>query len=317
VGRGVLEAVGVGVQVRKGDVAARGNFCCVDNAGRITDRRAGRIPTDQAAPLTERLATLELPGVTTEVRHVKEHRFAVVIRGDGLAGDIDDTDPQQTGVPPLPAQPRSEGSRRTADLFNQWIAKANASLKGEPKANSLTLRGFASDPALPAFPEIYGLRSACIGVYPMYRGLASLVGMDVKDFAGESPEEEFAAVARYWNDYDFFFVHLKKTDSRGEDGDFDGKSAAVAAVDAALPRLLELKPEVVAVTGDHSTPALLKTHSWHPVPLLLWAPATVRADRSTAFGERACETGGLGIFPSTDLLPLLMAHALRLEKFGA
>ncbi len=317
VGRGVLEAVGVGLQVRKGDVAARGNFCSVDNAGRITDRRAGRIPTDQAAPLTERLATLELPGVTTEVRHVKEHRFAVVLRGDGLAGDIDDTDPQQTGVPPLPAQPRSEGSRRTADLFNQWIAKANANLKGEPKANSLTLRGFASDPALPAFPEIYGLRSACIGVYPMYRGLASLVGMDVKDFAGESPEEEFAAVARYWNDYDFFFVHLKKPDSRGEDGDFDGKASAVAAVDAALPRLLELKPEVVAVTGDHSTPALLKTHSWHPVPLLLWAPATVRADRSTAFGDRACETGGLGIFPSTDLLPLLMAHALRLEKFGA
>ncbi len=317
VGRGVLEAVGVGLQVRKGDVAARGNFCSVDNAGRITDRRAGRIPTDQAAPLTERLATLELPGVTTEVRHVKEHRFAVVLRGDGLAGDIDDTDPQQTGVPPLPAQPRSEGSRRTADLFNQWIAKANANLKREPKANSLTLRGFASDPALPAFPEIYGMRSACIGVYPMYRGLASLVGMDVKDFAGESPEEEFAAVARYWNDYDFFFVHLKKPDSRGEDGDFDGKASAVAAVDAALPRLLELKPQVVAVTGDHSTPALLKTHSWHPVPLLLWAPATVRADRSTAFGDRACETGGLGIFPSTDLLPLLMAHALRLEKFGA
>ena len=317
VGRGVLEAVGVGVQVRKGDVAARGNFCSVDNAGRISDRRAGRIPTDQAAPLTERLATLELPGVTTEVRHVKEHRFAVVLRGDGLAGDIDDTDPQQTGVPPLPAQPRSEGSRRTADLFNQWIAKANANLKREPKANSLTLRGFASDPALPAFPEIYGLRSACIGVYPMYRGLASLVGMDVKDFAGESPEDQFAAVARYWNDYDFFFVHLKKTDSRGEDGDFDGKASAVAAVDAGLPRLLELKPEVVAVTGDHSTPALLKTHSWHPVPLLLWAPATVRADRSTAFGDRACETGGLGIFPSTDLLPLLMAHALRLEKFGA
>jgi 2,3-bisphosphoglycerate-independent phosphoglycerate mutase len=151
----------------------------------------------------------------------------------------------------------------------------------------------------------------------MYRGLASLVGMDVKDFAGESPEEEFAAVARYWNEYDFFFIHVKKPDARGEDGDFDGKQAAVAAVDAALPRLLELKPDVLAVTGDHSTPALLKTHSWHPVPLLLWAPATIRPDRSTAFGERACDTGGLGIFPSVDLLPLLMAHALRLEKFGA
>lgn len=317
VGRGVLEAVGVGLQVRKGDVAARGNFCTVDRAGLLTDRRAGRIPTDQAAPLAQRLAAIQLPGVATEVRHVKEHRFAVVMRGEGLAGDIDDTDPQQTGVPPLPAQARSEGSRRTADLFNQWITQANALLRSEAAANSLTLRGFASDPALPAFPEIYGLRSACIGVYPMYRGLASLVGMDVKDFAGEAPEEEFAAVARYWNDYDFFFIHIKKTDSRGEDGDFEGKASAAAAVDAALPRLLELKPDVLAVTGDHSTPALLKTHSWHPVPLLLWAPATIRPDRSTAFGERACDTGGLGIFPSTDLLPLLMAHALRLEKFGA
>ena len=317
VGRGVLEAVGVGVSVHKGDVAARGNFCTIDAAGRITDRRAGRIPSDQAAPLAERLGTIRLPGVTTEVRHVKEHRFAVVLRGDGLAGDIDDTDPQQTGVPPLPARARSESSRRTAELFDQWIAEANVLLKGEAKANSLTLRGFASDPALPAFPEIYGLRSACVGVYPMYRGLASLVGMDVKDFPGESPEDEFAAVAKYWSEYDFFFIHVKKPDSRGEDGDFEGKQAAIAAVDAALPKLLELKPDVLAVTGDHSTPALLKTHSWHPVPLLLWAPATIRPDRSTAFGERACDTGGLGIFPSAELLPLLMAHALRLEKFGA
>ena len=317
VGRGVLEAVGVGVSVHKGDVAARGNFCTIDAAGRITDRRAGRIPSDQAAPLAERLGTIRLPGVTTEVRHVKEHRFAVVLRGDGLAGDIDDTDPQQTGVPPLPARARSESSRRTAELFDQWIAEANLLLKGEAKANSLTLRGFASDPALPAFPEISGLRSACVGVYPMYRGLASLVGMDVKDFPGESPEDEFAAVARYWSEYDFFFIHVKKPDSRGEDGDFEGKQAAIAAVDAALPKLLELKPDVLAVTGDHSTPALLKTHSWHPVPLLLWAPATIRPDRSTAFGERACDTGGLGIFPSAELLPLLMAHALRLEKFGA
>jgi len=317
VGRGVLEAVGVGVAVRKGDVAARGNFCTLDSGGRISDRRAARIPTEQAAPLCARLATIELPGVTTEVRHVKEHRFAVVLRGEGLAGDIDDTDPQQTGVPPHAAQPRSDGSRRTADLVNQWIAKANTLLEGESKANGLTLRGFASDPALPAFPEIYGLRSACIGVYPMYRGLASLVGMDVKEFPGDTPEEQLAAVARYWTDYDFFFIHIKKSDSRGEDGDFDGKASAIASVDAALPRLLELKPDVLAVTGDHSTPSLLKTHSWHPVPLLLWAPATIRPDRSTAFGERACDTGGLGIFPSSDLLPLLMAHALRLEKFGA
>ncbi len=317
VGRGVLEAVGVGMQVRKGDVAARGNFCTVDPNGNITDRRAGRIPTEQAAPLAERLGTIQLPGVRIEVRHVKEHRFAVVMRGAGLAGDIDDTDPQQTGVPPVSATARADGSQRTADLFNQWTSQAINLLKDQPKANSLTLRGFASDPALPPFPEIFGVRSACVAVYPMYRGLASLVGMDVRDFPGESPEDEFAAVTRIWDEYDFFFIHIKKTDSRGEDGDFQGKSQAIAAVDSALSGLLKLKPDVLAVTGDHSTPAKLKTHSWHPVPLLLWAPETIRPDRNTAFGERACETGGLGVFPSADLLPVLMAHALRLDKFGA
>jgi 2,3-bisphosphoglycerate-independent phosphoglycerate mutase len=317
VGRGVLEAVGVGMQVRKGDVAARGNFCTVGPNGNITDRRAGRIPTEQAAPLAERLGTIQLPGVRIEVRHVKEHRFAVVMRGGGLAGDIDDTDPQQTGVPPMAATARADGSQRTADLFNQWTSHAINLLKDQPKANSLTLRGFASDPALPPFPEIFGVRSACVAVYPMYRGLASLVGMDVRDFPGESPEDEFAAVTRIWDEYDFFFIHIKKTDSRGEDGDFQGKSQAIAAVDSALSGLLKLKPDVLAVTGDHSTPAKLKTHSWHPVPLLLWAPETIRPDRNTAFGERACETGGLGVFPSADLLPVLMAHALRLDKFGA
>lgn len=317
VGRGVLEAVGVGLQVRKGDVAARGNFCTVDAAGRIIDRRAGRIPTDQAAPLAERLGSIRLAGVSSEVRHVKEHRFAVVMRGENLAGEIDDTDPQQTGVPALPAIPRSEDSRRAAGLFNEWITKGREVLKGEPHANSLTLRGFASDPALPPFPEIYGLRAVCVGVYPMYRGLASLVGMEVQDFLGESPKDAFAALAKIWNDYDFFFIHIKKTDSAGEDGDFKAKAAAIESVDAALHTLLDLKPDVLAVTGDHSTPSTLKTHSWHPVPLLLWAPATVRPDRSTAFGERACDTGGLGILPSAELLPLLMAHALRLEKYGA
>jgi 2,3-bisphosphoglycerate-independent phosphoglycerate mutase len=317
VGRGVLEAVGVGVPVNKGDVAARGNFCTIDAQGKITDRRAGRIPSDQAEPICERLAAIQLPGVRTEVKHVKEYRFAVVLRGEGLKGEIDDTDPQQTGVAPLPAKARSADSEKAAKLFNQWIAQANKLLAKEPKANSLTLRGFASDPALPAFPEIFGLRSACVAVYPMYRGLATLVGMDVLDFPGDEPQDEFAAVARAWDSYDFFFIHIKKTDSRGEDGDFDAKVAAIEKVDQALPDLLALKPDVLAVTGDHSTPAKMKVHSWHPVPFLLWAPETIRSDDQTQFGERTCAHGNLGTFPAVEAMTLMMAHANRLEKFGA
>jgi len=317
VGRGVLEAVGVGVSVKKGDVAARGNFCTIDAQGRITDRRAGRIPSDQAAPLTERLASIQLPGIRTEVKHVKEYRFAVVLRGEGLKGEIDDTDPQQTGVAPLPAKARAADSQKAAQLFNQWIAEANKLLAKEPIANSLTLRGFASDPALPPFPEIFGLRSACIAVYPMYRGLASLVGMDVLDFQGEEPQDEFGALARAWDAYDFFFIHIKKTDSRGEDGDFDAKTAVIEKLDQALPDLLALQPDVLAVTGDHSTPAKMKAHSWHPVPFLLWAPETIRSDDQTQFGERNCAQGNLGTFPAREAMTLLMAHANRLEKFGA
>jgi len=317
VGRGVLEAVGVGVSVKKGDVAARGNFCTIDAQGRITDRRAGRIPSDQATPLTERLASIQLPGIRTEVKHVKEYRFAVVLRGEGLKGEIDDTDPQQTGVAPLPAKARDSDSQKAAQLFNRWIAEANKLLAKEPKANSLTLRGFASDPALPPFPEIFGLRSACIAVYPMYRGLASLVGMDVLDFQGEEPQDEFGALARAWDAYDFFFIHIKKTDSRGEDGDFDAKTAVIEKLDQALPDLLALQPDVLAVTGDHSTPAKMKAHSWHPVPFLLWAPQTIRSDDQTQFGERNCAQGNLGTFPAREAMTLLMAHANRLEKFGA
>jgi 2,3-bisphosphoglycerate-independent phosphoglycerate mutase len=317
VGRGVLEAVGVGVPVKKGDVAARGNFCTIDAQGKITDRRAGRIPSEQAIPLTERLSSIQLPGVRTEVKHVKEYRFAVVLRGEGLKGEIDDTDPQQTGVAPLPAKARAADSEKAAKLFNQWIVEANKLLAKEPKANSLTLRGFASDPALPPFPEIFGLRSACIAVYPMYRGLASLVGMDILDVQGEDPQDEFAALARAWDAYDFFFIHIKKTDSRGEDGDFDAKTAVIEKVDQALPGLLALQPDVLAVTGDHSTPAKMKVHSWHPVPFLLWAPQTIRSDDQTKFGERTCAQGNLGTFPATEAMTLLMAHANRLEKFGA
>ena len=317
VGRGVLEASGIGLQVRKGDVAARGNFCTLDPDGNIIDRRAGRIATEDAIPIVQMLSTIELPGVKFDVQHVKEYRFAVVMRGEGLEPELDDTDPQITGVPPLPVKAHSQSSERAAGLFNQWISKARDVLASEERANALTLRGFSTDPGLPQVDDVFGINAVCIAVYPMYRGVSRLVGMHAVEFEGDRPEDEFATVAENWEKYDFFFTHIKKTDSKGEDGDFEGKVAEIETVDAALPGLLALKPDVLAITGDHSTPSRLKVHSWHPVPLLLWAPETIRSDNQTVFGETNCAHGGLGTFPAISLMPLLLAHAGRLEKFGA
>ncbi|MCK4975374.1 MAG: 2,3-bisphosphoglycerate-independent phosphoglycerate mutase [Anaerolineales bacterium] len=317
IGRGALESAGVGMDVRKGDVAARGNFCTLDSDGNIADRRAGRIPTEEAIPIVESLKSIQIPGVETEVRHVKEYRFAVVMRGDVLVPEIEDTDPQQTGVPPLPAKATTPKAERTASLYNQWIAQARQVLADQPIANGLTLRGFATHPGLTSYQDAYGLKAACIAVYPMYRGVSRLVGMDVIEFPGDSPQDEFAALARSWKDYDFFFVHIKKTDSKGEDGDFPGKVKVIESVDAALPALLDLKPDVLIITGDHSTPAKLRSHSWHPVPFLLWAPASVRPDTQNEFGERSCASGSLGNISALDIMPLALAHALRLNKYGA
>lgn len=317
VGRGVLESIGVGMYVHKGDVAARGNFCTVDAEGRITDRRAGRISSEEAFPLVEMLKTITLPGVEVEVRQVKEYRFAVVIRGGGLSPELDETDPQRTGIPPLPVRARTAAATRTAELFNQWVNAARALLAGHPKANALTLRGFATDPALPGYQELYGLLAAVIAVYPMYRGVARLVGMQPVEFEGDTPADEFRALGTAWVDYDFFFVHVKKTDSYGEDGNFDGKVKVIETVDQAIPELMRLNPDVLIITGDHSTPCKLMSHSWHPVPFLLWAPATIRPDDQTTFGERACGRGGLGTFPALDTMTLALAHAQRLTKFGA
>jgi 2,3-bisphosphoglycerate-independent phosphoglycerate mutase len=317
IGRGVLEAFGIGVEVGQHDVAARGNFCTIDANGNITDRRAGRIATDASKLLVDKLAKIKVPGVEMEVRPVKEHRFVVVMRGAGLLSDLSETDPQKTGVPPLPVTATKPAAQKTADAFNQWIAQAREMLANDHPANMLTLRGFSGDPRLPQFNDIFKLRAACVAVYPMYRGVAKLVGMQGISFEGEKPEDEFKAVAKYWNDFDFFFIHIKYTDSRGEDGNFDAKVKIIEGVDAALPILVDLKPDVLLVTGDHSTPAKMKSHSFHPVPLLLWAPETARPDSETAFGERACGRGGLGTFPSAELLPLALGHANRLAKYGA
>ncbi len=318
IGRGVLEATGIGLQVRPGDVAIRGNFCTVDENGLITDRRAGRISTEEGAKRVEVLKGIKVPGVEIDIEIAKEYRFAMVLRGEGLHGAIADTDPQATGVAPLPARATDPAAEKTAQLVNQWLAEARRVLKGHEPANMCTLRGFAMEPGLPKYSDVYKLKAACVAVYPMYKGVAGLVGMDViETTAHDTTADEFNHVARIWNDYDFVFCHIKYTDSRGEDGNFDAKVKVIEGVDEALPILLDLKPDVLIVTGDHSTPATYMAHSWHPVPTLLWAPGTHMTDRAQAFGERECMTGGLGQFPATDLMPMALAHARRLQKFGA
>lgn len=318
IGRGVLEAIGIGLEVREGDIAVRGNFCTLDANGLITDRRAGRIATEEGAKRIELLKDIQLPGVETFIRIGEGYRFALVLRGEGLSDAIEDTDPQATGVAPLPAVAQTPEAQRTADLVNQWIAEATRRLAGHEPANGLTLRGFATDPRLPKYSDVYGLKAACVAVYPMYKGVAQLVGMDIIETdMHDTPQHEFNHVARIYNDYDFIFCHIKYTDSRGEDGNFDAKKAVIEQVDAALPTLLALNPDVLIVTGDHSTPAKLKSHSWHPVPTLLHAPATAMPDRGQAYGERECMTGALGQFQSTDLMMLALAHAKRFTKYGA
>ena len=317
IGRGVLEAFGIGVPVGPEDVAARGNFCTIDRTGQIIDRRAGRIATDDARPLVEKLAGITLPGVEFEVKPVKEYRFVVVMRGSGLSSALSETDPQRTGASPLPVKPLEPAAERAAGFFNQWVDAARARLANDHPANMVTLRGFSGDPRLPQFESIYKMRPACVAVYPMYRGVARLVGMKTIDFPGDKPADEFRALASVWDEFDFFFVHVKPTDSRGEDGDFAAKVKVIESVDAALPAILDLNPDVLIITGDHSTPAKMKTHSWHPVPLLLWAPQTIRPDDERGFGERACARGGLGTILAADLMPIAMAHAGRLTKYGA
>jgi len=316
IGRGVLEALGVGFDLQPDDVAIRCNFCTLDEQGRIIDRRAGRISSAEGARRVELLRQIQLPGVEVFVDPVKEYRFTLVLRGEGLGADIPDTDPQRTGVPPLPIAAQDPAAEKTAELLRQWWAEANKILADQLPANSCTLRGIAKDPGLPPFPEIYNIRAATVAVYPMYKGVAKLIGMDVIEHTAETPAEEFAVVKQHWDDYDFFFVHIKKTDSYGEDGDFAAKVGVIEAVDHALPALLDLQPDVLLITGDHATPAKLKRHSWHPVPVLL-AADSARFGPPTAFGETGCRQGALGQIRHVDIMPLALAHAMRLDKYGA
>lgn len=316
VGRGVLAALGVGFDLQPGDIAARGNFCTVDGSGTVTDRRAGRIDTDTNRALCEKLRGIQLPGAELFIETIKEHRFLLVLRGEGLGAAIDDTDPQQTGLQPLPPRPRTQQAHKTAEIVGVFLDEARGRLSESAPANMVLLRGFDERPRWPQFPDIYGMRAAALASYPMYRGLARLIGMDI---IGDPHDihEEVDMLRSSYGEYDFFFVHLKHTDSSGEDGDFERKVRATEEADAMVAAIRELNPDVMIVTGDHSTPSVLRSHSWHPVPTVLWSKYC-RPDTVTSFGERACLSGALGSrLPARDLLPLAVANALRLRKFGA
>ena len=315
IGRGILEALGIGFTVGAKDVAIRGNFCTLGADGKITDRRAGRPSNDKNKAAVERLRTIKIPGVELFVEPVKEHRFVLVIRGDGLGDRVNDTDPQAVGVAPLAAQGADEASKKTAAVVNQFIAEATKVLATEGAINGATLRGFATYPKIATFADVYGLKAAAIAVYPMYKGLARLGGMDILD-PGQTLQGQVDTLARVWNDYDYFFLHYKYTDSTGEDGNFPEKVRMIEKLDEAVPGILKLKPDVFIVTGDHSTPSKMKSHSWHPVPTLILAD-NCRTDEVTHFNERACSRGGLGQFQAMHLMLLAMAHAGRLGKYGA
>ncbi len=315
IGRGVLEAVGIDFELQPGDIAARGNFCTVDKTGLITDRRAGRISTEKCIELCRLLDGLVIDEVKVMVRPGKDYRFTAIFRGDGLAPDLSDSDPQQAGMAPLEITATHPGATRTASIANQFVVRAKTLLAKHRPANMILLRGFSQHPHLPSMAEIYQLKPAAIASYPMYRGLARLVGMEVLK-TGTSIADEFNTLVENYAKYDFFFLHVKGADAAGEDGDFARKTQVIEQVDDELPRLMELKPDVIVVTGDHSTPALLKGHSWHPVPLLLFS-RWCRRDKVSDFGESACLLGGLGRIPATQVMSLAMANALKLNKFGA
>ena len=315
IGRGVVEALGIDLELKPEDITARGNFCTVDDRGIIIDRRAGRVPTDKSTELCRSLNNIAINGAEISVSPVKEHRFVLILRGEALSPELADSDPQQAGLAPKKIEALSPQAQRTAEIANEFVSQARSLLRGETPANMVLLRGFSRYPDIPSIPEIYKLKPAAIATYPMYRGLARVVGMQMLP-SGESMTEQLNSLHRYYTDYDFFFIHFKNTDARGEDGNFRAKVQAIEELDDALPSLLSLDPEVLIITGDHSTPATLAMHSWHPVPFMLrsrWC----RSDNVTEFSEKACLAGGMGRFPATEIMPLAMANALKLDKFGA
>ena len=315
IGRGALSALGLGLDFRAGDVAARLNFCTLDREGRIADRRAGRIPTGTSRRLCSILEQVRLPGIEICVRAEKEHRACAVFRGEGLEDEVTDSDPQATGVPPRPLEARGPGSLRMVQVASEFLRQARDLLAPEKPANMVLVRGFGCYPQVPHMADVYGLRALALAGYPMYRGVAAAAGMDAVD-AGPDLESACRVLKENFPAYDFAYLHFKKTDSAGEDRAFDKKVDLLQEVDAFIPRLLELKSDVLIVTGDHSTPSTMGAHSWHPVPCLLSSPWVI-ADAASRFSERGCRGGSLGTIPATALMALALAHACRLDKFGA
>ena len=313
-GRGVLEALGIGVDLGRGDVAARGNLCTVDGDGLLVDRRAGRIPTVESAPLVEMLDRIEVPNVSLSVYPVQDYRFVLVLRGDDLRDDVGETDPQRNGAAPVDAKALSPPAEKTAEAVNAFVAAARDVLGGRDRANMVLLRGFSALPQLPDFGSSYSLNPAAVAAYPMYRGLAQLVGMTVLQ-TGQTFDDELATLEAHFADHDFFFLHYKPADAAGEDGDFDAKVARLEELDERIPRLLELQPDALIVAGDHSTPAIMAGHSWHPVPLLISSGLTT-GDGVDGFSERTCAAGSIGRIPATSVMMLALAHAGKLAKFG-
>ena len=314
IGRGVLEALGIGVNLREGEIAARGNFCTVDADGNIIDRRAGRIATEAAAPLVDALDRIEVPGVEAQVYPVKDYRFVLHLRGDGLSDQVTEMDPGRMGVPALDVHASAPEGQRTAQALNSFVAQAQSILREEQPANMVLLRGVSSLPHLPAMGAAYGLNPAAIAAYPMYRGLAHTLGMHVLD-AGSTFAEEVQTLHRHYNEHDFFYIHYKPADAAGEDGDFDAKVRTLEELDPFIPSLLELDPDVFIVAGDHATPAIMANHTWHPVPYLLRSRWTLGEGVDT-FDERAFATGSLGTIPANQAMLLALAHADKLTKFG-
>jgi 2,3-bisphosphoglycerate-independent phosphoglycerate mutase len=315
-GRGILEALGSGVEVGRNDLVARGNFATL-REGRIVDRRAGRIPTEEnvriCAFLNENLPKRD--GIAVSVFPGREHRFVARFTAPDLSDALSDADPQKEDRPPQTASALAPEARDTAEVVNRFLDDAARLLEKEPKANAALLRGFSRFPSIPSMTDLFRLRPAAIAGYPMYRGLARLLGMTVLE-TGEKTTDLFDTLEARFQEHDFFYIHYKKTDSAGEDGNFAAKTAAIEEMDAFIPRLRALKPDVLVVTSDHSTPSLLKGHSWHPNPFLLHA-ATAGKDDVEIFTERACAGGILGRFPSMRAMPLMLAHALKLTKYGA
>ena len=320
VGRGVIETLGLGIELKNGDVAARATFCTLDAKGIVTDRRAGRIATEVCERLCGVLSAKIKKIGTTQVIIVpgKEHRFVVVFRGAGLEGPLTDTDPNREGLPIAEAKPVDEKNakqKKVAKLIADFYKAALPLLAKEKTANGFLMRGVAHQPDIPTFEQRYQMKPAAIAVYPMYKGLSQLVGM-VKIEGPQTIAEQFERYVAEYDNYDFFFIHYKYTDKAGEDGNFEAKKKAIEDFDAALPILLGKKPDVLAITGDHSTPCALKGHSWHPQPVLLHS-AYSGSDKLERFSETGANMGSLGIFEAKYLIRLMQANAKMFDKYGA